>query len=175
MAAVHEPRAFGVDDRAAIHLVLGDHMIDRSADALNAGGENAFRQAEEELHEVGIVDVQVEQRAAGLRAIEIGAAAPAGAFGNAPEARGQHLAVALIGDRFLEPCPFRPETHAHRRQQEALGLAGGGDDFARIRRAAGQRLFTNDVLAGFQGGHRHRHMQRGGHTEIDEIDVGIGQ
>jgi hypothetical protein len=31
------------------------------------------------------------------------------------------------------------------------------------------------MLAGFQGGDGHRHMQRGGHAQVDEVDVGIGQ
>jgi hypothetical protein len=59
--------------------------------------------------------------------------------------------------------------------RKPLGLAGGGDDFAGIRRAAGERLFTDDVLAGFQCGHCHRHMQRGGHTEIDKIDLRVSE
>jgi hypothetical protein len=48
-------------------------------------------------------------------------------------------------------------------------------DFARIGGSPGQRFFANDVFAGFQGGHRHRHMQRGGHAQIDEIDLGVSQ
>src|SRR5262245_16563567 len=131
--------------------------------------------AEAELHEVGVVNVQIEQRAPGFGALEEMALSPGGWFGYAAEARREHLAEPLILDCCLEPGPLRPEAHAHRGHEEAGGGVRGGRNFARRLGYAGQWLLANDMLARFQCGDRELHVRFRRGADVDDLNVRISE
>ena len=133
----HDPSAFGGNGGAIGDLVLSDHVIDRAAEPGQAGGDDPQRAAEKKLDEIGVVDMEIQQCAAGRFSIEVTGAAPTGRGGNAPESRGEGFAVALVGDGGFEPGPARPETHAHGRHEIGGSALGGLDDFACLGGGAG--------------------------------------
>ena len=72
----HCPTALGADLGPAVDLVLREHVVDRSADLGESGRVDRFGFAENMLHKVGVVHVQIEQAAAGNFAVEVRALAP---------------------------------------------------------------------------------------------------
>ena len=86
-----------MDDCLVVDLVLGDDVVDGSAELAVAGGEDSFWFAEAELDEVRVVDVNIEEGAAGFFAVEEILLSPAGRFSDATEASGEDLAVGSLG------------------------------------------------------------------------------
>src|SRR5688572_30449162 len=148
----HRPTAFGVHDRAGVYFVLSDYMVNRPAEFLVSARIHAMRPAKTELHEIRVVNVQIEQAAAGFGALKKILLAPGGWFSHAAEAGGEDFAELLLSDGGLEPRPFRPETHAHGRHEKALRTFRGRSDLAGGCGRARERLFADDVLASPEGG-----------------------
>ena len=158
----HDPGAFGVDGGAVSDLVLGDDVIDGAAEAGQTGGENAMWAAEEELDKIGVVDMEVKERASGGFAIEITGAAPTGRSGNAPESGGEGFAVGFLEERRLEPGPTGSEPHAHGRHEEGGGAFGRFDDLVGLGGGACEGFFADDVFPGFEGSDGEADMIDGG-------------
>src|SRR5439155_22522070 len=108
----HRPAPFGTDGRARSELVLCDDVVDRAADFAETRGEEAEGAPETELNEVGVVDVQVQQGAAGKFAVEEEFLSPGRRLRDAPKTRGQDFAVGLGVDGLAQPNPYRPEAQA---------------------------------------------------------------
>src|SRR6266498_1755342 len=66
----HRPTPLRADGRAGRDVILRHDVVNRAADLAEAAGNDAARTPEAELNEIRVVDVQVEQRAAGKLAVE---------------------------------------------------------------------------------------------------------
>ena len=97
-------------------------MVDGAADLGEAGRVNRLWPTEDVLHKVGVVHVQVEQRAAGRCAVEVDRLSPGGRLADSLKMRAKHLAVAAAVNRLLDPGPLRPKAQAHGHHEMALGL-----------------------------------------------------
>src|SRR5439155_361801 len=111
----HRPASLGADGRAGSDLILCDDVVDRAADFAEASGKDAEGTPETELDEVGVVNVQVKQRAAWKFAVEEEFLSPGRGLCDAPKTRGQNSAVSFAVDGLFQPNPFRPEAQAHGR------------------------------------------------------------
>src|SRR5688572_2344001 len=99
---------------AARDLELRHHMINGASVFRITAREDAARFAEAVLHEIDVMNVQVEQGSAGGSSLRKMFLSPGGWFRDAPEPRAQNFAVRSVGDRALQPSPLRPKTQAHR-------------------------------------------------------------
>src|SRR5205807_2360530 len=103
----HRPATLGTDRCAGSDVILCDHVVDRAADFAETSGEDAEGTAETELDEVGVVNVQVQQRAAGELAVEEEFLSPARRLRDTPKTRGQSFPVSFAVDGLFQPNPFR--------------------------------------------------------------------
>src|SRR5437870_9377694 len=58
-----QPAPFGINRRPIEEIVLSGDVVNRSVRISHAAGEHALGSAEKELHEISIVDVEIEQSA----------------------------------------------------------------------------------------------------------------
>ena len=169
----HRPTALGADRGARSDLILGDHVVNGATDLAETSREDALWSAKAELHKVAVVNVQVEQSAAGEAAVQEEFLSPGGRLGDAPEARGQKFAVGILVDGLLQPDPLRPETEAHRRHQKRRGSGRGVGDFARRPGRSRQRFFANHVFGGLERGDGQFGVRVCGGADIDKLNFRI--
>src|SRR4051812_29951976 len=122
-------------------------MIDRARVFHISGRKNPARHAEAKLNKIDIVNVQVENRPAGLSALREMLLSPSRRLGNPPKPRTENPAVGIFINRILQPDPLRPETEAHRGHGKSLGPACCLHHLASERRTARQWLLTNHVFS----------------------------
>src|SRR5436305_15238965 len=96
-------------------------MIYCVALAFDSRRENAPRTSKKKLHEIRVVNVQVEQRTAGLIGMGVSATAPGRRFRYAPKIGREHLAIGFRFDNQLEPSPAWPKSHAHCGHKKSTG------------------------------------------------------
>ena len=109
----HRPASLGADGRAGSDLILREDVIDRAAHFAETSGEDAEGAPETELDEVGVVNVQIQQRAAGTLAVEEEFLSPGRRLRDSPKTRGQNSAVSFGVDGLFQPNPLGPEAQAH--------------------------------------------------------------
>ena len=171
-----QPASLGMNRRAARINILCDHMVNRTGGTDHPRRKHTCRPAEEKVHKVRVVNVQVKQRAANVHAAGVGALlAPARHLRQAPKPRDQNFAVSFLRNDLLEPAPARPESHAHGRHEKTRGCLGDFQYFPGRRRRARQRFFTKDVLARPERCDGLLVMQRRGRAKIHQLHFRIGQ
>lgn len=172
----HSPGTFGMDNGAAGDFELGDDVIDGAGVFGITGGKNARRFAEAILDEIDIVDVEIQERAAGAGALGEMFLAPVRRLGHATEAGAENAAVGIVCNCLLEPGPFRPEAEAHgghRKYATTFCGAGVGGHLGGCLGIARERFLANDVFTGAEGSGEHFRVLQGGRANIDQIDGGI--
>ena len=174
-AGCHRPASLGADLGAALDLVLRQHMVDGAADLGEAGRVNRLWLAEEMLHEVGVVYVQVEQRAAGGFAVEVDGLPPGRRLCDSLKMGTEHLAVAAAVNRLLDPGPLRPKAQAHGHHEMALGLCGGLGDLPGLGDGSGEGLFADHMFARDECRLGHAQVCARGCADVDDIDRLVGE
>ncbi len=158
-----------------LDLILRHDMIDGTAEFRVARGINPQRFSKAKPDEIGVMNVQVEQRAARKRPIGKMRLPPAGRLRDTFERHAQQPPITPLLNAFLEPDKFRPEPHAHGRHEKTFGLGCRAHDLPGQGGGAGERLFTEHMFAGTQGGdHQVRVLDRG-RANVDERDLRVGQ
>ena len=143
--------------------------------ARRADGSHGFRHPEEVVHLVGVVHMQVEQCAAGARAVHkpVLPGISVNRRRDALERGGLHLPGLAALEVFAGMAVFRPRAHAKPHVEERLGLLRGGDDALHLRRVAAERLLAEYVLAGGKSRAHDVRMVGRRHADVDDVDVGV--
>ena len=173
------PAAFRHDERTVAVVIGGDDMVDAALgdDARRANGRQALGLAEEVVHFVDVVYVQVQERTARAHAIHepVLPGVAVHRRRNALERGGLHLAGLAALEVFPGMAIFRPGPHAQADIEERLGLLHGGDDFLELRPIATKRLFAKDVLSGGEGRADELGVVGRRHADVNDVHVRIGQ
>ena len=166
---VVHPAAFRLDDEPRVRpRLVAVARVDMHARAARL---DRGRLAEREAHEVGVVDVEIDDRAARARDIEVEVLAPRRPRTQAPKRRAQRTAEARGAHGLRHPRPRRPEAHAvggHDQHAGSARLVVELVDQARIERG---RLLDEDMLLRANRGPHELDMRVGGRADRDKVDV----
>ena len=131
------------------------------------------RQSEETLHEIRVVNVHVDCRAAGLRLVEepaLAAVVPARCRTEPREVRRHDLAEASVADRFPEERILRIEADALSDEELSLRLLRCGDHPVAALRVERHRLLADHMVAGLERRNRHDRMKRRRQRDVDDVE-----
>lgn len=140
-----------------------------------AGADDLAGAAEAPTDEVGIVDVQIEERAAAAGEVVVEVVAPGGRTAQAMECGAEHAAELAGLDLLVQPIPRGPESHAHAGHAELARAAGDFGEAVDIVAGDGDGLLDQHVLARAEGGDGEFDMGIGVGADAHQLDARIAE
>ncbi|MPM41847.1 hypothetical protein SDC9_88507 [bioreactor metagenome] len=155
------------------HLIVGALLV---PDVFDPESGHCAGTTEEIAHRVAVVEMQIEQRAAGE--IAVGEPVLPGVAVDRRRQAAEIGAVELAEFTGLEHggrvIIFGPGADAHADVEELAALFDRGFDFAHLVEVAAERFFGEHMDAGGQRGQNDLLVPGRGHADVDHVDAARG-